>query len=78
MGRELQAVNHNQRLAEWSKVWRPAETVGRRYHNGAGKTEWLYPRIFYGNGGYRYLSWLMSSAAEMNLGQPENIQLLLP
>ena len=27
---------------------------------------------------YRYLSWLMSSAAEMDLGQPENIQLLLP
>ena len=27
---------------------------------------------------YRYLSWLMSSAAELNLSQPENIQLLLP
>ena len=27
---------------------------------------------------YRYLSWLMSSAAEMDLGQLENVQLLLP
>ena len=27
---------------------------------------------------YRYLSWLMFSAAEMDLGQPDNIQLLLP
>ena len=27
---------------------------------------------------YRYLSWLMSSVAEVDLGQPENIQLLLP
>ena len=27
---------------------------------------------------YRYLSWLMSTAAEMDLGQPENVQLLLP
>ena len=58
--------------------WKPAEAVGRRYHSGAGKTEWLYPRIFYGNGGYRYLSWLMSSAAELDLGLHENIQLLLP
>ena len=27
---------------------------------------------------YRYLSWLMSSATEMDLSQPENVQLLLP
>ena len=27
---------------------------------------------------YRYLSWLMSAAAEMDLSQPENVQLLLP
>ena len=27
---------------------------------------------------YRYLSWLMSTAAEMDLSQPENVQLLLP
>ena len=27
---------------------------------------------------YRYLSWLMSCAAEMNLSQPESVQLLLP
>ena len=27
---------------------------------------------------YRYLSWMMSTAAEMDLSQPENVQLLLP
>ena len=27
---------------------------------------------------YRYLSWLMSTAAEMDLDRPENVQLLLP
>ena len=27
---------------------------------------------------YRYLSWLMSTAAEMDLDHPENLQLLLP
>ena len=27
---------------------------------------------------YRYLSWLMATAAEMDLSQPENVQLLLP
>ena len=27
---------------------------------------------------FRYLTWLMSSAAEMDLSQPENVQLLLP
>ena len=27
---------------------------------------------------YRYLSWLMSTAAEMDLSQPENVLLLLP
>ena len=32
--------------------WRRVEAVDRRYHSGAEKMEWLYPRIFYGNGGY--------------------------
>ena len=27
---------------------------------------------------YRYLSWLISTVAEMDLSQPENVQLLLP
>ena len=27
---------------------------------------------------YRYLAWLMFTAAEMDLSQPENVQLLLP